>query len=132
MTVLRGFLERGGPVMAAIVVLSVVLYSRCLFVILALRAARRAQVSVGDRVASFRRERVFLGAMIAAAPLLGLLGTVRGMSTTFADLASVGGNSLQGLAGGISEVLIATESGLTVAIPALLLMHLAHREAQQP
>jgi biopolymer transport protein ExbB/TolQ len=35
---------------------------------------------------------------------------------------------MEGLAGGISEVLVATESGLMVAIPAMLLVYVAHRE----
>ena len=78
---------------------------------------------------SFRRQRAAIGPMIAAAPLLGLLGTVSGMEKTFASLAAdAGQKSLEGLAGGISEVLVATESGLTVAIPAMLLVYLAHRE----
>ena len=66
--------------------------------------------------------------MIAAAPLLGLLGTVSGMMRTFESMANrVGEKSMEGFAKGISEVLVATESGLAVAIPALLLVYLAHR-----
>jgi biopolymer transport protein ExbB/TolQ len=38
---------------------------------------------------------------------------------------------MEGLAGGISEVLVATESGLVVAIPALLIVYLAHREMRK-
>jgi biopolymer transport protein ExbB len=78
---------------------------------------------------SFRQQRIALGAMIAAAPLLGLLGTVSGMVKTFESLsAKTGEKSMEGLARGISEVLVATESGLLVALPALLLVYLAHRE----
>jgi biopolymer transport protein ExbB/TolQ len=38
---------------------------------------------------------------------------------------------MEGLAHGISEVLVATESGLAVAIPALLLVYLAHRAVRR-
>jgi len=70
--------------------------------------------------------------MIAAAPLLGLLGTVSGMVRTFESLSlKAGERSMEGLARGISEVLVATESGLLVALPALLLVYLGHREMQQ-
>ena len=83
---------------------------------------------------SFRQQRVALGSMIAAAPLMGLLGTVSGMVTTF---ESISGRSDWPkdhggvLARGISEVLVATESGLVVAIPALLVVHLAHRSLRK-
>jgi biopolymer transport protein ExbB len=38
---------------------------------------------------------------------------------------------MEGLARGISEVLVATESGLVVAIPALLIVHLANRSLRK-
>jgi biopolymer transport protein ExbB len=66
--------------------------------------------------------------MITAAPLLGLLGTVSGMVTTFESLSGHSPEKImEGLARGISEVLVATESGLVVAIPALLVVHIANR-----
>jgi biopolymer transport protein ExbB len=132
--------ERGGWVMPAIVTLSVILYSRCFRLLFSLwRLRRQARAAGASRPAlhrlqheareSFRRQRVAIGPMIAAAPLLGLLGTVSGMEKTFASLsAAAGEKSMEGLAGGISEVLVATESGLTVAIPAMVLVYLAHRE----
>jgi len=76
---------------------------------------------------SFRQQRIALGAMIAAAPLLGLLGTVSGMVTTFESLSGHSmEKTMEGLARGISEVLVATESGLMVAIPALMVVHIAN------
>jgi biopolymer transport protein ExbB/TolQ len=54
------------------------------------------------------------------------------MEKTFGSLAtSAHDKSMEGLAGGISEVLVATESGLTVAIPAMVLVYLAHREVHR-
>ncbi len=61
--------------------------------------------------------------LAAAAPLLGLLGTVTGMVHTF-DVITVHGNRNPVLlADGISEALITTQSGLLIAFPLLLLRH---------
>jgi biopolymer transport protein ExbB len=63
----------------------------------------------------------FLALSAAAAPLLGLLGTVTGMINTFNAITVLGAGDPKTLAGGISEALITTEFGLIVAIPSLLL-----------
>jgi biopolymer transport protein ExbB/TolQ len=60
-----------------------------------------------------RRNLVLLHAVTAAAPLLGLLGTVTGMMTTFA--AEAGDTRV--LSGGIREALITTQVGLLLALP---------------
>jgi len=57
----------------------------------------------------------------AVSPLLGLLGTVTGMISTFRLIAIFGTGDAKLLSGGISEALITTEAGLVVAIPLLLL-----------
>jgi biopolymer transport protein ExbB len=135
-------IERGGWVMPVIITLSVVLYWRCCRLLFSLGRLRRQLRATTSRPAlrrlqteaheSFRRQRAAIGPMIAAAPLLGLLGTVSGMEKTFESLsAAAGEKSMEGLASGISEVLVATESGLTVAIPAMLLVYLAHREVNR-
>ena len=62
-----------------------------------------------------------LGTIAAIAPLLGLLGTVIGMIRVFAEIMSRGTGNASALAGGISEALITTAAGLTVAIPALVM-----------
>lgn len=71
-----------------------------------------------------RREVAFLdkytgimGTIANITPLLGLLGTVSGMIKAFNVISSVGVGDPAVLAGGISEALITTASGLTVAIP---------------
>ncbi len=56
----------------------------------------------------------------AVAPLLGLLGTVTGMITTFDIITEFGTGDPKLLSGGISIALITTEIGLIVAIPALI------------
>ncbi len=63
----------------------------------------------------------FLAMTAAAAPLLGLLGTVVGMIKTFTLITVFGSGDAKALSSGISEALITTELGLFVAIPALLL-----------
>lgn len=61
-----------------------------------------------------------LGTIAQIAPLLGLLGTVIGMIKVFAEIQFGGIGNTGNLAGGISEALITTATGLTVAIPALI------------
>ncbi|MDY0062275.1 MAG: MotA/TolQ/ExbB proton channel family protein [Myxococcota bacterium] len=56
-----------------------------------------------------------------AAPLMGLLGTVTGMIQTFQAITLFGTGDPRLMAGGISEALVTTELGLTVAIPLVLL-----------
>jgi len=62
-----------------------------------------------------------LGTIASVAPLLGLLGTVIGMIKVFSDIMIHGAGNAALLAGGISEALITTGAGLTVAIPALIM-----------
>ncbi|WP_411826899.1 MotA/TolQ/ExbB proton channel family protein [Luteolibacter sp. AS25] len=65
----------------------------------------------------------------ATAPLLGLLGTVSGMISTFNLITLFGSGDPKPLAGGISEALITTLFGLVVAIPALILHAFLSRRA---
>lgn len=60
-----------------------------------------------------------LGTIAAITPLLGLLGTVMGMIKVFAGIMAEGTGNASVLAGGISEALITTATGLVIAIPAL-------------
>jgi biopolymer transport protein ExbB len=61
------------------------------------------------------------------APLLGLLGTVTGMITTFRVITIFGTGDPRLMSGGISEALVTTELGLAVAIPIMLLHTLLSR-----
>jgi biopolymer transport protein ExbB len=63
----------------------------------------------------------FLAITAAAAPLLGLLGTVTGMIKTFELLTIFGTGDARSLSSGISQALVTTELGLMVAIPTLIL-----------
>jgi biopolymer transport protein ExbB len=76
----------------------------------------------------FERRLPLLAVIATAAPLMGLLGTVVGMVKTFALITVFGTGNAGKLASGISEVLVATELGLVVAIPTLIAHgFLAHR-----
>jgi len=62
-----------------------------------------------------------LGTIAAVTPLLGLLGTVVGMIKVFTEIMAQGTGNASVLAGGISEALITTAAGLSVAIPSLIM-----------
>tara|TARA_R110002111_G_scaffold74990_5_gene119116 strand:+ start:1237 stop:1896 length:660 start_codon:yes stop_codon:yes gene_type:complete len=72
-------------------------------------------------LAPINRDLKIMGVCIAAAPLLGLLGTVTGMLATFGALAQGAGGekTMTAVSQGISEALITTETGLVVALPGL-------------
>lgn len=61
-----------------------------------------------------------LGTIASITPLLGLLGTVIGMIKVFSAITAQGVGNPAVLAGGISEALITTATGLAVAIPSLM------------
>jgi len=63
----------------------------------------------------------FLALTAAAAPLMGLLGTVLGIIKTFKAMALYGTGNAKSFSAGISEALITTAEGLVVAIPVLVL-----------
>jgi biopolymer transport protein ExbB len=70
-----------------------------------------------------------IGVLAAIAPLLGLLGTVLGMIATFDVLSVFGTGNSKAMAGGISEALVTTQTGLLVAIPGLYMKHFLGRRA---
>jgi biopolymer transport protein ExbB len=82
------------------------------------KAVREAMLR---EVPALEKRLPMIAAMGAAAPLLGLLGTVSGLVTLFKVLNQLGANDPKVLAGGISEALINTETGLAIAIPVLLI-----------
>ncbi len=71
-------------------------------------------------VAGLERYLNTLGTIASVSPLLGLLGTVFGMIDIFTVIIDAGVGNPGVLAGGISEALLTTAAGLTVAIPSLM------------
>ncbi len=78
-----------------------------------------------SELAPFVRDLKVMRICVSAAPLVGLLGTVTGMLATFGALATgSGGDKTMGMvAGGISEALITTETGLVIALPGLFFQY---------
>ncbi len=152
-------LDKGGPSMVALAVLSVVVVAVFLQKLLSLLAERlatrraekgkrsggalgrvmaeivagreagadaetcRTEAEIAARVqaAKLRSGIGFLHLATAAAPLLGLLGTVLGMIGAFRELEAAGSRVNPGLlAGGIWEALLTTAAGMVVALAALV------------
>lgn len=80
-------------------------------------------------VALIDRRARFVSTLVSAAPLLGLLGTVLGMLQTFVGLSQSSGAETAGVvAAGISEALVTTQTGLTVALPGLFVVMVIQRQ----
>jgi biopolymer transport protein ExbB len=77
----------------------------------------------------FERDLRVMKVCVSAAPLVGLLGTVTGMLATFRAVGSGAGGdqTMDMVAGGISEALITTETGLVVGLPGLFFLHFLAR-----
>jgi biopolymer transport protein ExbB len=77
--------------------------------------------SADDEIASMRRGDKILEAVIAMAPLLGLLGTVIGLIRSLGsiNLGQIGTEATKNVTGGIGESLISTAAGLIVALLSL-------------
>lgn len=81
----------------------------------------------------FARDLRVMKVCVAAAPLLGLFGTVTGMLDTFGALAggSGGEKTMSAVAKGISAALITTETGLVVALPGLFFQYQLTRQKER-
>ncbi len=98
--------------------------------------AERVGQSIPERFSFARRSVLdpvdrrirFYAILVGLCPLLGLLGTVAGMTSTFEGIARPGLSNLSDeVAGGISEALVTTQAGLLVAIPGMMLLALLRR-----
>ena len=74
---------------------------------------------------------MFLNILVTVSPLIGLLGTVIGMLSTFKALSSGSGKTIDLVAEGISEALITTQTGLVIAIPGYLLVSHIQKKRNQ-
>lgn len=140
---LRDVAAGGGPVMAPLAVVLVLLWYALGSRFWTLRAAlvrsarvhalrappgptesvrRWLDVTFAPFVEQARRHAVLTRSLVVIAPLLGLLGTVAGMIETFDGLAQMALYTQSGgVAGGVSQALLSTQVGLVIAIPGLLL-----------
>ena len=68
---------------------------------------------------SLEKGMIVLSTAVAGGPFIGLLGTVWGVMSTFAGIAEKQSASLTAMAPGVAAALVATVTGLLVAIPAM-------------
>ena len=91
------------------------------------RALRRAS---NQEVTKLERALTFLATTAATAPFIGLFGTVWGIMDAFRGLSTAQTSSIQAVAPGISEALVATAVGLAAAIPAVVAYNHFSREVR--
>jgi len=142
-------LNQGGPVLWALVLLGIGLYTILASTWLGLQKVkselaqhhfdrgdkrqtiRQFAAFELDRLAWVARRLPFIGVLAGAAPLAGLLGTVSGMLVTFSGLAaSSAAAPIDKISMGISEALITTQAGLLLAIPAAFLLAMLRNQTQ--
>ena len=137
---IRRFIEAGGPVVAALVLVGLLLWAlifeRAFFHLRARRQllaavqqqwdARSDQASwyaqrTRERLISEARLRIrgslpVIKALVAACPMIGLLGTVTGMIQVFEVMAAQGTGDARAMAGGVSAATLPTLSGMVLAL----------------
>ena len=140
---LLGFFNRGGPMLYALLIVAVLLWTLILerfwyFSVSFPRQARqwRAQWQARADRSSRRAHRIreamvsearirleislpVIATLVAICPLLGLLGTVTGMIEVFDVMALSGSSDARAMAGGVSRATIPTMAGMVLALPGL-------------
>lgn len=143
-TGLQEFLARGGPVLLVIMLATFVMWALIIERLFYFRLAHQAVADealsewrsrsdrkskpahwVKDKIVSEVRQKAqanvsFTKAMVALAPLLGLLGTVTGMVTVFDNMAITDGADAKALSRGVSQATIPTMAGMVASISGIL------------
>jgi len=114
--------ESGGPLMPALSILSISLYA------LAIERVWAVYGPASQSQAPARRGILILRALVAAAPLLGLLGTVSGMIESFEALMN--GGRIAQLGHGIGYALRTTQYGLAIAVPGIIVERIITRRSE--
>ncbi len=142
-------IQDGGVVMIALILLSLLLYRTAIGTLLFVKGFSVDEISGNlDANASgvekeivysqakqefggiVSRQVAYIGMLAAAAPLLGLLGTVIGMLETFESLSQRVQETTSQVSRGVQFALVTTQAGLIVAIPAIFVIQWIKREAQ--
>jgi biopolymer transport protein TolQ len=90
--------------------------------------ARAMKRATSVEITKLEKALTFLATTASTAPFVGLFGTVWGIMNAFRGLSVTHSSSIQAVAPGIAEALIATAAGLAAAIPALMAYnHFAQR-----
>ena len=116
----------GGMVMVALLIVGLLLYGRIIERALVLWGAHE-QIRSRDSQ-EIVRGLIMIRSLVAAAPLLGLLGTVSGMILTFQGI-EIGGNAEE-ISHGIGEALRTTQYGLAIAAPGLIFERALSRRSE--
>lgn len=94
-------------------------------------ALEGAMYSELNKVNSVVQTRInYLSVLGVCTPMIGLVGTVTGMMRAFEGLGTAGVGDPSKLAGAIGEVLVATASGLAVAVPAFMIFYFLRNRLQ--
>jgi biopolymer transport protein ExbB len=141
---LNSFLDRGGPVLFVIMAAAFIMWALILERLFYFRLAHKDVVAaaldkwdsrsdhtskyahwVKDKIVSEVRQSaqqnvIILKAVVALAPLLGLLGTVTGMVSVFDLMAATGASDARAMSAGVSRATIPTMAGMVVSISGLL------------
>ncbi|ACT58901.1 MotA/TolQ/ExbB proton channel family protein [Hirschia baltica] len=141
---LNGFLDRGGPVLFIIMAAAFVMWALILERVFYFRLSHKDVVAnalekwdsrkdhtskyahwVKDKIVSEVRQEaqanvVLLKAVVALAPMLGLLGTVTGMVNVFDLMAITGSSDARAMSAGVSRATIPTMAGMVISISGLL------------
>lgn len=89
------------------------------------------EMAAQEELNYFQRGLVLLDTIVTAAPMLGLLGTVTGIISSFNILALTSGQATtQSISQGIAEALIATATGLVIAIPTLFFLNFFQKRVE--
>lgn len=75
--------------------------------------------AASNQAMALEKDMIVLSTAVAGGPFIGLLGTVWGVMSTFAGIAASNSASLTAMAPGVAAALVATVTGLLVAIPAM-------------
>ena len=141
---LNGFLDRGGPVLFVIMAAAFIMWALIIERFFYFRLSHKDVVGdaldkwdsradhtthyahwVRDKLISEVRQKaqqnvILLKAVVALAPLLGLLGTVTGMVSVFDLMAITGSSDARAMSAGVSRATIPTMAGMVVSLSGLL------------
>ena len=95
------------------------------------RILKRLEAVRNELIPGVNQKIITLSVLVTVSPLMGLLGTVIGMLTTFKGLATSSGQTVDLVAEGISVALITTQTGLMVAIPGYIFISAVIRRRNQ-
>ncbi len=150
---IQDFLNRGGPVLLAIMGVTFVMWALIIERLVYLRTGHIQEVKrvvrewkartdsqswyalqirrslVADVAIKLKRSIGLIKTCVALCPLLGLMGTVTGMISVFEVMALLGGGSPRAMADGVSRATIPTMAGMVAAISGIYLSVWLERRA---